>query len=93
VLLRYVNAGYDNTSMALLGAHERVLARDAHLLNNPFDADAETVPAGATEDTIATIPATGTAFALFNRQLHLTNGAPTDPAYTPGGMVTFIRVP
>jgi FtsP/CotA-like multicopper oxidase with cupredoxin domain len=35
-LLRYVNAGYDNTSMMLLGMHEQVLARDAYLLNNPF---------------------------------------------------------
>ncbi|HKD98892.1 MAG TPA: multicopper oxidase domain-containing protein [Micromonosporaceae bacterium] len=93
VLLRYLNAGYDNTTMALLGMHERVLARDAHLLGNPFDADAETVPAGATEDAIATIPASGNEFALFNRQLHLTNGAPGNPAYNPGGMVTFIRVP
>ena len=56
VLLRYLNAGYDNTTMALLGMHEHVIARDARLLNNPFDADAETIPAGATEDAIATIP-------------------------------------
>ena len=56
VLLRYLNAGYDNTSMSLLGMHQRVLARDAHLLNNPFLAAAETIPAGATEDAIATIP-------------------------------------
>src|SRR5207249_2662859 len=32
VLLRYLNAGFDNTSMQLLGVHERVLARDARLL-------------------------------------------------------------
>src|SRR5207244_1109468 len=40
VLLRYVNGGFDNTTMLLLGMHERVLARDARLLNNAFDADA-----------------------------------------------------
>jgi len=80
VLLRYLNAGYDNTTMVLLGMHERVVARDARLLNNPFDATAETIPAGATEDTIATIPASGTRFALYNRQLHV-------------GMTTFIEVP
>jgi hypothetical protein len=74
--------------MLLLGMHQRVIARDARPLGNPFDATAETVPAGATEDTIATIPASGTRFALYNRQLHLTNGATA-----PGGMMTFIEVP
>jgi FtsP/CotA-like multicopper oxidase with cupredoxin domain len=98
LLLRYVNAGFDNSSMALLGMHELVVARDANLLNNPFDANAETIPAGATEDAIATIPA-GTApssqgFPLYNRQLHVTNGGQTGPSPTPatgGGMLTFIH--
>jgi FtsP/CotA-like multicopper oxidase with cupredoxin domain len=93
VLLRYLNAGFDNTTMLLLGMHERVVARDAHPLNNPFDASAETIPAGGTEDAIATIPATGNRFALYNRQLHLTNGAAGSPGHTPGGMMTFIQVP
>jgi FtsP/CotA-like multicopper oxidase with cupredoxin domain len=98
VLLRYVNAGFDNTSMQLLGMHERVLARDASLLNNPFDADAETIPAGGTEDAIATVPASpppsANGFALYNRQLHLTNGPQTAASPTPatgGGMLTFIH--
>ena len=64
VLLRYVNAGFDNSSMALLGAHERVVAKDAYLLANPFDAVAETIPAGATMDAIVTIPASGSLPAL-----------------------------
>jgi hypothetical protein len=79
--------------MALLGMHQRVLARDARLLANPFDAVAETIPAGATEDAIATIPPAGTRFALYNRQLHLTNGVAGGPAHTPGGMLTFVEVP
>jgi len=99
VLLRYVNAGFDNTSMALLGLHEHVVARDAHLLNNPFDANAETIPAGATEDAIATVPA-GAApsthgFPLYNRQLHVTNGDQTGTSSVgpipAGGMLTFIH--
>jgi FtsP/CotA-like multicopper oxidase with cupredoxin domain len=99
LLLRYVNAGFDNTTMLLLGMHERVLARDARLLPSPYDAAAETVPAGGTRDAIATVPATAPpsphGFPLYNRQLHLTNGnAPTaaapNPAYWPGGMLTFI---
>jgi len=98
VLLRYVNAGFDNTTMALLGMHERVVARDARLLNNPFDANAETIPAGATEDAIATVPGgsppSTRGFPLYNRQLHLTNGDQTglSPAPTAGGgMLTFIQ--
>ena len=95
VLLRYLNAGFDNTSMLLLGMHQRVLAKDARLLNNPFDADAEIIPAGATEDTIATVPSSAppssNGFALYNRQLHVTNGTATSPGHTPGGMLTFIQ--
>lgn len=97
VLLRYLNAGHDNTTMTLLGMHERVLARDANLLNNPFDADAETIPAGETEDVIATVPGSSSGlpngFPLYNRQLHLENGTPSDPAHSPGGMLTFIQAP
>src|SRR5581483_1290089 len=46
-------------------------------------------PAGATEDAIATVPAgsppSANGYALYNRQLHVSNG----PA-SPGGMLTFI---
>ncbi len=92
VLLRYFNAGYDNTTMLLLGMHERVVARDGYLLNNPFDADAETIPAGATEDVIVTVPSyappSANGFPLYNRQLHVTNGTASS---APGGMLTFIH--
>jgi FtsP/CotA-like multicopper oxidase with cupredoxin domain len=98
VLLRYLNAGYDNTTMVLLGMHERVVSRDARPLNNPFDANAETIPAGATEDAIATVPP-GSApsthgFPLYNRQQHVTNGPQIGQSPTPatgGGMLTFIH--
>jgi FtsP/CotA-like multicopper oxidase with cupredoxin domain len=93
VLLRYVNAGFDNTTMTMVGLDGRVIARDAHLLLDPFDADAETIPAGQTEDVLASVPATPSAltngFPIYNRQLHLSNGSPTD-AGSPGGMLTFI---
>jgi len=98
VLLRYLNAGFDNTTMQLLGMHQRVVARDARLLNNPFDANAETIPAGATEDAIATVPDAAApstnGFPLYNRQLHLTNGVQNEGDPTPaggGGMLTFIH--
>ena len=44
VLLRYLNAGYDNTTMTLLGTHQQVVARDARLLTNPFDASSRDDP-------------------------------------------------
>jgi FtsP/CotA-like multicopper oxidase with cupredoxin domain len=98
VLLRYLNAGYDNTTMSLLGMHERVVARDARPLNNPLDANAETIPAGATEDAIATVPPgsgpSTQGFPLYNRQQHVTNGPQTGQSPTPatgGGMLTFIH--
>ena len=98
VLLRYVNAGFDNVAMALLGARERVVARDALTLNHPFDAVVETIPAGGTEDAIVTVPAgpapSANGFPLYNRQLHLTNGAQSGTGPTPrtgGGMLTFIH--
>jgi FtsP/CotA-like multicopper oxidase with cupredoxin domain len=96
VLLRYLNAGDDNTSMSLLGMHQRVLARDANLLNNPFSAVAETLPAGGTEDAIATVPSFAApnpnGFPLFNRNMHVANGSTASNSYgTPGGMLTFIH--
>ena len=93
LLLRYVNAGFDNTTMMLVGMEQRVIARDAHRVPFAFDADAETIPAGETEDVVATVPATPPAlthgFPLFNRQLHVSNGSPTDTT-SPGGMLTFV---
>ena len=90
LLIRYVNAGYDNTSMALLGAHEQVVGRDGVRLANPFLADAETIPAGATEDVLVAVPTTApptlAGFPLFNRNLHLSNGSSTSV----GGMLTYI---
>jgi FtsP/CotA-like multicopper oxidase with cupredoxin domain len=95
VLLRYLNAGYDNTSMMLLGTHQHVVAKDARLLNNPYDGASETTPAGATEDAIVTVPSGGApsanGFALFNRQLHVTNGPLTTPTPVAGGQLTFIE--
>jgi FtsP/CotA-like multicopper oxidase with cupredoxin domain len=95
LLLRYVNAGFDNTSMSLLGMHERIVARDAYSLGNPLAAATETIPAGGTEDAIVSMPASAppspNGFPLFNRNLHLTNGtALANPGYAPGGMLTFV---
>ncbi len=98
LLLRYLNAGYDNTTMTLLGMHEHVVARDARLLGDPADADAETIPAGATEDAIVTVPSSPGpsphGYPLYNRQMHVTNGAQTGTGPQPatgGGALIFIH--
>jgi FtsP/CotA-like multicopper oxidase with cupredoxin domain len=93
LLLRYVNTGYDNTAMSLLGLHEHVLARGAFSMGaNQFDAATEIIPAGATEDALITMPAYAApgvnGFPLFNRNLHLQNGA---GASAIGGMLVFIH--
>ncbi|WP_030439724.1 multicopper oxidase domain-containing protein [Actinoplanes subtropicus] len=91
VLLRYLNAGYDNTTMTMLGMHGRVVARDARPVAGALDVTAETIPAGATEDAIVTVPAgagpSPHGFPLYNRQQHLTNGpqTATGPAPATGG--------
>jgi FtsP/CotA-like multicopper oxidase with cupredoxin domain len=95
LLLRYANAGIDDNTMTMLGLRARLLARDAYALANPFDVVAETFASGATADALVTVPATaaaGTRFPLYNRQLHLTNGLPGGAGYSPGGMLTFVRV-
>jgi FtsP/CotA-like multicopper oxidase with cupredoxin domain len=94
LLIRYLNAGFDNTSMAVLGMHQTVVARAGRVLSSPVNAVAETLPAGTTEDAIATVPGgsppSANGFALYNRQMHLSNGPL--PLATPGagGRMTFI---
>ncbi len=87
VLLRYLNAGFDHPSMALLGAYQRVIAKDAYALNNPFDAVAEIIPAGTTADMLVDTTGLEGSLALYNRNMYVTNA----DAY-PGGMLTFIEV-
>jgi FtsP/CotA-like multicopper oxidase with cupredoxin domain len=95
VLVRYLNAGLENVTMTMLGLDARMVAKDAYPLDNPLDVVAQTFAAGATADGIVTTPsgaAVGDRFPLYDRGLHLTNGALGDPEHDPGGMLTFIRV-
>lgn len=88
VLLRYLNAGFLHPSMALLGGYQRVIAKEAFELINPFDVVAETIPAGTTADMIVDTTGLGEmSLALYNRNMYVTNG----DAY-PGGMLTFLQV-
>lgn len=88
VLLRYLNAGFDHPSMTLLGGYQRVIAKEGYELNNPFDAVAETIPAGTTADMIVDTTGLGEmSLPLYNRNMYVTNG----DAY-PGGMLTFLNI-
>jgi hypothetical protein len=91
VLLRYLNAGVQFHSMALLGTHQTVIANDGSPLAYSYRMVAETFGPGQTADTIVTIPATavdGSKFAVYdsNLLLHNSNAAGF------GGMMTFLAV-
>ena len=88
VLLRYLNAGQDHHTMTLLGMRQRVIARDSFQPVVTPEVIAETIASGSAVDAIATVPASGTSFPLYSRQLNVTNG----PTF-PGGMLTFVTVP
>jgi len=90
LLLRYLNAGFSNLAMEVLGSHQWVIARDAYQLPSAYSSVVETVPAGQSMDAILTISLSqpvGSRFAISNRNLYTTNGA----SY-PGGMLTFVDV-
>jgi FtsP/CotA-like multicopper oxidase with cupredoxin domain len=94
LLLRYVNAGLDNHTMTMLGMHARLVARDGWPLGNPGDIVSETIASGQTIDELAAVPAgsAGARLALYNRQLHLSNGTLGSAGHSPGGMLTFVDV-
>ncbi len=96
LLVRYLNAGSEHHTMMLLGLRETFVAKDAFPTPYPYSLDSETIAAGSTADAIITIPAgtqAGAKFALFNRNLDLSNGLYGATNHTPGGMMTFIAVP
>ena len=89
VLLRYVNAGIQHHSMAVLGLRQNFIAKDASLLpTKAHNVAAETLAPGQTGDAIATIPAvtSATKFAIYDGSLMLHNNGTA--GY--GGMLTFV---
>jgi hypothetical protein len=93
VLLRYVNAGVQHHSMAVLGLRQNVVAKDASLLpTGAQSVSAETLAAGQTGDAIATVSATaadGSKFAVYDGNLKLYNNGDGSNF---GGMLTFVAV-
>lgn len=91
LLLRYVNAGVQPHSMALLGLNETVVAYDGSELAHPRKTVAETFGPGQTADAVVTIPVSataGTKYALYDGSFTLHNGRSAGV----GGMLTFIDV-
>jgi FtsP/CotA-like multicopper oxidase with cupredoxin domain len=91
VLLRYVNAGIQPHSMAVLGLHQTAVAIDGSPYQYQRIMVAETIGSGQTADTIATVPATtvnGSKFALYDSSFTLHNNA----AQGTGGMLTFLTL-
>jgi hypothetical protein len=91
VLLRYVNAGLQHHSMAVLGTSQSVIAQDGIPFQYAHRMVAETIAPGETSDAIATIPAATTQdskLAVYDGNLLLNNDG--GPSY--GGMLTFITV-
>ncbi len=90
LLLRYINAGIQHHSLAVLGLHQRVLAADGSLLPSPRTMVAETLAPGQTADVLVTLPpttATSTRYPIYDGALVLNNS--TGSAI--GGMLAFIN--
>jgi len=95
VLLRYVNVGSQDHSMSLLGVDQTQVARDGHAMRYAESEVAMAVTAGATADTLVTMP-TGpeTKVALYEAAGRLDNNGQSTggPQYSLafGGMLTFL---
>jgi FtsP/CotA-like multicopper oxidase with cupredoxin domain len=89
VLLRYVNAGLKHHTMMVLGAHQRLIARDADPLTYPYDLVSEIIPSGATADGLVTTTAAG-SLPVLSANLDLVSGSGSGAAF--GGMLAFIQV-
>ena len=92
VLLRYVNAGLQYHSMAVLGARQDVIALDGNPLSHTRTFVAETFGPGQSTDAIVAVPSqtvAGSKLAIYDGSLLLHNSS----ASGFGGMMTFLAVP
>jgi len=94
-LLRYLNAGLQHHSMALLGLDQAIIAQDGSPLSIPRRAVAETIAPGQTLDALATVPAAaaaGSQYPLYDGSLLLVNSSGLGASAGFGGMLTFLTV-
>ncbi len=91
LLLRYINAGIQPHSMALLGLEQRLIAVDGSPSTYVHRSVAETLSPGQTLDVLVNIPpatADGSRFPLYDGNLILNNN--NQAGF--GGMMTLIAV-
>jgi FtsP/CotA-like multicopper oxidase with cupredoxin domain len=91
VLLRYVNAGQQPHTMALLGLNQTFLSLAGEELAHYRASNSQLLMPGQSADAIATIPATtaeNTRFALYEASALLSNNG--SQAF--GGMLTFLEI-
>ncbi len=92
VLLRYLNAGLDYHSMAVLGVHQDLIALGGNPAPYQRRMVATTISPGQTLDAIVNVPpgaAAGSKFAIYDANLMLHNS--TTAGF--GGMLTFLSLP
>jgi len=95
VLLRYVNVGSQDHSMSLLGSDQTQVAQDGHAMKYAEAEVAMALSAGATADTLATMPSgPESKIALYENAGHLDNNGQTTTSgglsLAFGGMLTFL---
>jgi uncharacterized repeat protein (TIGR01451 family) len=91
VLLRYLNAGQQPHSMAILGMNQQFLALDGIEMNHYRLSQSQLLMPGQTADAIATVPtsaADGAKFPFYETGLMLHNNG----AAGFGGMLTFLEI-
>lgn len=92
LLLRYVNAGLQTHTMALLGGYQKFLALGGAELPFYRNLVSEELGPGQSADALVTIPASappGMRYPLYEASMLLhNNGAPGF-----GGMITFLTIP
>lgn len=96
VLVRYVNAGLVDHTMAPLGATQSVVGADAFRADRPAGALSALVPSGGTADALVDVPAGTTAgsdLPLYEPAGLLDNaGATSGGTVDFGGLMTFLHV-
>ncbi len=85
VLLRFVNAGLKTHTPTLQGLYMTLIAEDGNLYPFTREQYSTELPAAKTIDAILNVGTAG-RYALYDRDLHVTNAAATG-----GGMLTYIQ--
>lgn len=93
VLLRFVNLGYEQHAITILGLPMKIVARDAQLLRGIHGEDLshrrDVLYFGAAQTVDAIIePQRPGVYPLFNRGYHKNNNA----GISPGGMMTYVEI-